>query len=471
MTTAKMFRARDEYLQVLEDLGTLQYFTPDEDYQGNSVPISHTCTTCQFKVIRAPVQMKIGFKTCPVCLASGGQGVKLTFEILRARFSYRKIIDFELIAYESKTLTVRHLCGSEFSISYDSFFNPVVVNKCLACSPINRDGIKVRVLKAVESLNLSLTESLDGCGWSDRVGTKCNDCGVVKQKSLRMLIQGRGCRHCSTEMPVDQLEARLGERGYDFVCRSQDKHITAKCKAHGEFSFYGVSMKAKTLCPKCRNYDIGKSKVCTEWLDAIIAERRINIQHHSNGGEYSFGRRYRADGICFANNTVYEFHGDIFHGNPELFAPDDCPNYFHPTWTAAEMYAKTLEKERFIRDLGWNYVHIWEKTYREAYARYDTWAEFLNATLPVPDAELRVGHEPIYVRAWTGTFAEDRGINLGAMRSNMGGDRLHTKGSMISIDWAGESVEVEVEHSTTTYLEFWYWDEKYQDYHLYCKGL
>lgn len=197
----------------------------------------------------------------------------------------------------------------------------------------------------------------------------------------------------------------------------------------------------------------------------------LNIRHHSNGGEVSFGRMYRADGVCYENNTVYEFHGDIFHGNPEMFKPDDTPNYFHPNLTAKEMHDRTLAKEEFLRDLGWNYVHIWESEYRRQYNLHSTWKKFFKATLPSKkdqDAVLRVGTKPVYIRAFETPTAEDRNINLTALRTNMGGKKLHSKDDEITILWDGLEVDVTVEYSTNNYLEFWYWDETYKDYHLYC---
>ena len=32
---------------------------------------------------------------------------------------------------------------------------------------------------------------------------------------------------------------------------------------------------------------------------------------------------YKVDGYCYETNTVYEFHGDYWHGNPIVFDSDD----------------------------------------------------------------------------------------------------------------------------------------------------
>lgn len=107
-------------------------------------------------------------------------------------------------------------------------------------------------------------------------------------------------------------------------------------------------------------YNFGYSYRCIAWLTQVAEESGVYIQHACNGGEFVIpGTRYRADGYCKETNTIYEFHGDIYHGNPNIFDPDECP---HPytTETAGELYQKTLEKEKIIKELGYNLVVLWE---------------------------------------------------------------------------------------------------------------
>lgn len=96
-----------------------------------------------------------------------------------------------------------------------------------------------------------------------------------------------------------------------------------------------------------------------QWLESIMEEEGIFIQHALNGGEYRIpGSRYRADGYCAATNTIYEFHGDYWHGNPKIYKPDDYNG--STNCTMGELYNKTIEKEKKIRDLGYNLIIQWE---------------------------------------------------------------------------------------------------------------
>jgi hypothetical protein len=106
------------------------------------------------------------------------------------------------------------------------------------------------------------------------------------------------------------------------------------------------------------------SYMCINWLDSIMESNDIYIQHALNGGEYQIPEtRYKADGYCAETNTIYEFHGDLFHGNPHLFDAQHCCHPFNDEITAGELYNKTLTKEDKIRELGYNLVTIWEYDY------------------------------------------------------------------------------------------------------------
>ena len=101
------------------------------------------------------------------------------------------------------------------------------------------------------------------------------------------------------------------------------------------------------------------------WMESIMASENIFIPHAANTGEYNIPTtRYKADGYCVETNTVYEFHGDCFHGNPDIFSPTDCPNFYRPELTAAELYATTIVRENEIKALGYNLVVMWENDFK-----------------------------------------------------------------------------------------------------------
>tara|TARA_R100001509_G_scaffold143490_1_gene99279 strand:- start:579 stop:2573 length:1995 start_codon:yes stop_codon:yes gene_type:complete len=120
-------------------------------------------------------------------------------------------------------------------------------------------------------------------------------------------------------------------------------------------------------------YSLGRepsnySRMAINWLNKISKEDNIDIQHAENGGELRVelgsGRYYLLDGYCEETNTAYEFNGDVWHGNPECFAPDATPHP-HSDVTAQELYESQMEKERILNEMGFNVVSIWERDYRK----------------------------------------------------------------------------------------------------------
>lgn len=124
-----------------------------------------------------------------------------------------------------------------------------------------------------------------------------------------------------------------------------------------------LNINVTTICNYLHAYGIvirhtqKFSYKCIKWLESIEKNVCIYIQK-----EYKIGKtKYYADGYCKHNNTIYEFYGDVWHGNPDIFDAGDFCHPFNPNITAGELYQKVLNKENIIRDMGYNLVTIWEK--------------------------------------------------------------------------------------------------------------
>lgn len=72
---------------------------------------------------------------------------------------------------------------------------------------------------------------------------------------------------------------------------------------------------------------------------------------------------YKADGYCAGTNTIYEFWGDFWHGNPSIHKPDDINPIAMKTF--GELYKKTQLKRSKIVDIGYNLIEIWESDWHE----------------------------------------------------------------------------------------------------------
>ena len=105
------------------------------------------------------------------------------------------------------------------------------------------------------------------------------------------------------------------------------------------------------------SYNNSCNSIC--WLEQIMKQEGIYIQHALNEGEYIIpGTRFRADGFCAETNTIYEFHGDYWHGNPNVYEADFYNKRLYRSM--GDLYKKTLERENLIKSMGYNLVVMWE---------------------------------------------------------------------------------------------------------------
>ena len=136
------------------------------------------------------------------------------------------------------------------------------------------------------------------------------------------------------------------------------------CKIHGDFLQSPNDHLNGCGCQKCGlgNY----SKICITWLNTIMINDKIFIQHSENLGEKQIiidGKSYKCDGYCEETNTIYEFYGDIWHGNPKKYNKDDF-NILNKK-TFGELYQETINREKILTGNGYNLITIWESEFNK----------------------------------------------------------------------------------------------------------
>ena len=173
-----------------------------------------------------------------------------------------------------------------------------------------------------------------------------------------------GTQRYDTEQFIEKAILKHGNK-YDYSKVEYINSLTKIkiiCNTHGEFNQMPSSHLVGTNCPKCCQTNCSKSQI--EWLKFISKLNDIHIIHSLNGGEFVIpNTKFKADGYCKETNTIYEYHGDYWHGNPNRFDKDkinkttDC--------TFGELYKNTLEREQHIKDLGYNLVIMWENDWNK----------------------------------------------------------------------------------------------------------
>jgi hypothetical protein len=146
-------------------------------------------------------------------------------------------------------------------------------------------------------------------------------------------LKGQGCPDCSPDKRRATMMQRYG------VAQSQQSPIFREKTKQTNLKKYGTE------------YSFVAKEVKTKYTKTMI--ERYGVPH----------TKFRADGYCVATNTIYEFHGDRWHGNPVLFQADVLCHPKTNKSTAGELYKKTIDREQRIKDLGFNLVVMWEHDY------------------------------------------------------------------------------------------------------------
>lgn len=202
----------------------------------------------------------------------------------------------------------------------------------------------------------------------EKVIITCNTHGDFEQ-TPNSHLSGQGCSRCGHEFSSNARRLTTEE----FIRRANNihdnryiydavvyhdiyTHVDIKCTTHGVFRQSPVSHLSGRGCRKC---NAGTSKISLEWLGMLIYTYPNLITIESKDGEYRIpGTSYHADGYCPDTNTIFEFHGDYWHGNPVRY-PSERYNAT-TNCTMGELYEKTQQKRQVCEALGYRYVEVWE---------------------------------------------------------------------------------------------------------------
>lgn len=194
----------------------------------------------------------------------------------------------------------------------------------------------------------------------------CKIHGSFFQAPIKHLFGKQGCSECFGNKKKDNLlfiknARKIHNNKYDYssVIYKNNKHkIKIICKNHvSDFMFLQTPdnhLKGKG-CPRCSKRI---SKPETKWLDSLNikkSNRQVSLSGLSNN--------IKVDGYDPETNTVYEFYGDFWHGNPNIYNKNSTNPVCKKTY--GELYQEVLKKEFVIKNAGYNLVTIWEEDFKK----------------------------------------------------------------------------------------------------------
>jgi hypothetical protein len=272
--------------------------------------------------------------------------------------------DYSLVEYKKMRESITIICPT-----HGNFIQTAESHKsgkgCHSCAQLSRNKNKSH---STEDVILKFKEvhgdkydysMINYMGYHSKITIICKKHGPFEKTPANHIGSSQGCSKCSREqlsnsfkIPISEWIKRFNEvhgKKYDYsLLDTKDKKIKIICPIHGIFFQAAKSHWRGHGCAKCSEKSV--SKIGSSWLDSLnvpIREFKISTE-----------RQFLVDGFNPETNTVYEFYGDYWHGNPLIYDPTEINKTKNMTF--GDCYKHTLEREKFIINLGYNLIVMWE---------------------------------------------------------------------------------------------------------------
>ena len=180
-------------------------------------------------------------------------------------------------------------------------------------------------------------------------------------------LAGNGCNTCGNETIalgklsntaefIEKAKKVHGINHYDYTLTdyvNNSSKVIITCPKHGDFNQTPQNHLAGSGCGKCKVSVSNKEK---RWLKHVAHGKDNFVVHYKVD-------KYMCDGYDPNTNTVYEFNGCFWHGCAKCFAAEDT----NPVtgYTYEEHRSKTVKKQAYLVEKGFQYVEMWECDYNK----------------------------------------------------------------------------------------------------------
>lgn len=195
------------------------------------------------------------------------------------------------------------------------------------------------------------------------INITCPIHGEWVQKPMGHLT-GNGCPQCGN---IKKGLSKSNSSFLKFIEHSNVKHggkytylqetylgmklpMTIICPIHGGFE-QTPDVHKRAGCPRCGSGPVSKSS--QKWLDSLGVDKSFREIWLTIDG-----KRIKVDGFDPHTNTVYEYWGDYWHGNPKVYDLNESNS--NNKIKFGELYQQTLNRIELIKSSGYNLIQIWE---------------------------------------------------------------------------------------------------------------
>jgi hypothetical protein len=297
---------------------------------------------------------------------------KLTKEICLERFRsiHGDKYDYEPFNYNNvhDILTVHCKHHGKFIQSITSHLKGSGCSKCVGrYKPDNEEFIEMSKKLHKNKFDYSL---VDYKNTKTKINIICPKHGIFSQLPKTHLT-GAGCLRCKNENLVLTTEEFIKKsrfihnEKYDYSKTTylrQHLKVVIRCMYHGEFTQRAGAHLSGQGCPRC-SHIVSKPEIL--FLDFL------GVPNLPENRQKRIGK-FVVDGIL--ENSIYEFLGDFYHGNPKTYKSNTINKKNGKSF--GELYSKTKHKFKKLYDMGYEVNYIWESD-------WGSWVKCKNFPIPL----------------------------------------------------------------------------------------
>lgn len=304
---------------------------------------------------------------CPKCACiARSKHFSLGIEefLKRAKEIHKDNFDYSYVEeYKNSSTKIRIICkncGDDFYATPSTHIRGAGCSKCKRVKKLTHEEY---VDKAIQIHGAYKFQYLSNyINMHEIIHIKCNVCNIDYQDKAMAHLQS-GCLQCNgrkmtTQFFRKKLITKYGEDKFDFSDSDYKSLGTTniKCKRCNQIiKRWCVNLLNRNVsCNNCDKASYRVSKICINWLN------KLNIDNCFRE-KLIPSTKFHADALV--GNTVYEFYGSYWHGDPRVFNHSDINTMCNKTFS--DLYKETIEREQQIKSLGYEVKFIWEYDHRQ----------------------------------------------------------------------------------------------------------
>jgi len=362
-------RTKEEFIEIAEFIHKDKYNYSLVKYKNSTTKIKIVCSKHGMFEQLPSNHLKYGCKKCGRIISGKKQRLSFKSFLNRANKIHNDEYDYSLVKYKNSTTKViiicpkhgkfkqtpsSHLLGKgckkcgifkqtlSLKKDFDTFIeeaNYIHQNK-YDYSKVNYINNKTKIT-IICPIHGKFKQTPSG-----HLRGGCKDCGIINSASKRRRTNEEYIKYVNN----------IHNEYYNYSLtnfRNSTTKIKIICPKHGVFKQRADAHLSGQGCKKCKK---NVSNISQEWLNSfdLKIEKEVPLKVNNN--------RYIVDGYCKETNTVYEFLGDFWHGNPKIYSF----NKINPVnkKSFGELYFLTFIKLNNLKS-KFNLKYIWEEEWRK----------------------------------------------------------------------------------------------------------